>query len=141
MEQENQNTQEPVIEDSEMEMKMPENSFGTSASEDNTTHLGIILGILIVLLALILGGLYLWGTTLQDTQEVSTAPVEQNPTVDENSEPESDTTDVQVQALESVSASNEIEAIEADIESTNLDELDAELEAIDAELDAELQVN
>ena len=60
-------------------------------------------------------------------------------TAEENNEPESTTADAQVQALETVSTSNEIEAIEADIESTDLDELDAELEAIDAELDAEIQ--
>jgi len=138
MEAENKNTQEPVVSDSEM--KMPEERFGVTAAEDDqTTHLGIILGVLIVLLVLILGGLYLWGTTLTTTPDVQIAPVAERPTAEENNEPESTTADAQVQALETVSTSNEIEAIEADIESTDLDELDAELEAIDAELDAEIQ--
>lgn len=138
MEQENQNPQEPVI--SDVEMKMPEESFGTPVEHsDKTTHLGIILGILIVLLVLILGGLYLWGATLQNSPApVQTTPVVR-PTPEENNEPESTTADAQVQALETVSTSNEIEAIQADIESTNLDELDAELDAIDAELDAALE--
>jgi ABC-type Na+ efflux pump permease subunit len=137
MEQENQTPQEPVISDSEM--KMPEERFGATVEpSDKTTHLGIILGILIVLLVLILGGLYIWGTMLQN----SVAPIEKNPAVrptpEENNEPESPTADAQVQALETVSTSNEIDALEADIESTNLDALDAELDAIDAELDAAL---
>ena len=138
MEPENQNaqpTQEPVVSDAEM--KMPEESFGaTGEGSDKTTHLGIILGILIVLLVLILGGLYLWGTTLTSTPDVQVAPVAERPTAEENNEPESSTADAQVQALETVSTSNEIDAIAADIESTNLDALDAELADIDAELDA-----
>jgi len=138
MEQENQNPEEPIISDAEM--KMPEENFGTSMeTSDTTTHLGIILGILIVLLVLILGGLYLWGSTLQNVPVTPAAPALERPTAEENNEPESTTADAQVQALETVSISNEIEAIEADIESTNLDALDAELEAIDAELDAALQ--
>ena len=137
MEQENTNTQEPVISDTEM--KMPEESFGPSGVQpEKTTHLGIILGVLIVLLVLILGGLYLWGTTLQGPVE-KPEPAATRPTAEENNEPESTTADAQIQALETVSTSNEIEAIEADIESTNLDALDAELNAIDAELDAALQ--
>jgi flagellar basal body-associated protein FliL len=135
MEKENITTEEPTVSDSEM--KMPEEHFGTTANADkNTTHLGIILGILIVLLVLILGGLYLWGTTLQNVSEVQVAPDVERPSAEENNEPESTTADAQVQALETVSTSNEIDAIEADIESTNLDELDAELEAIDAEMEA-----
>jgi uncharacterized protein HemX len=132
MEQEKINEQEPTISDSEM--KMPEEHFGVTAGKSkDTTHLGIILGILIVLLVLILGGLYLWGTTLQNIPEIQEV---QRPADEENNEPESTTAEAQVQALETVSTSNEIDAIEADIESTNLDELDAELEAIDAEMEA-----
>ena len=137
MEQENKNTQEPVV--SETEMKMPEENFGaTTEIPDRTTHLGIILGILIVLLVLILGGLYLWGTTLQTTP-TSTVPNIERPTAEENNEPESTNAEAEVETLGALSTSNEIDAITADIESTNLDELDAELDAIDTELDAALQ--
>jgi len=137
MEQENQNTQEPIV--SDVEMKMPEDHYSAPESDDNTTQLGIILGVLIVLLVLILGGLYLWGSTMStDTTPQQPTPAAVRPTPEENNEPESTTADAQVQALETVSTSNEIGALEADIESTNLDELDAELEAIDAELEAEM---
>jgi flagellar basal body-associated protein FliL len=136
MEQNNQ-TQEPII--SETEMKMPEENFGAvTPSNDRTTHLGIILGILIVLLVLILGGLYMWGSTLSTTtsQEVD---IYTRPTPEENNEPESTTAEAEVETLGALSNSTDLGAIEADIESTNLDTLDSELNAIDAELDAALQ--
>ena len=138
MEQE-KNTQEPVI--SPDEMKMPEEGFApTSASSEKTTQLGIILGVLIVLLVLILGGLYLWGTTMMNDDMMNDQqPLVERPTAEQNNEPESVTADAQIQALETVSTSNDINAIEADINSTNLDALDSELNAIDAELDAALQ--
>jgi ABC-type Na+ efflux pump permease subunit len=137
MERENKNVSEPVISDTEM--KMPEESFGAaSETSDRTTHLGIILGILIVLLVLILGGLYLWGSTLQTTP-TATVPNIQRPTVEENNEPESTNAEAEVETLGALSTSNEINAIAADIESTNLDDLDAEMEAIEAELDNALE--
>ncbi len=127
--------QEPVI--SETEMKMPEESFTGATGADKTAHLGAILGVLIVILVLILGGLYIWGNTMMNN--IDEMPMEetsiQRPTPEENNEPESNTADAQIQALETVSTSNEIEAIEADIESTELDSLDAELNAIDSELE------
>lgn len=138
MEQENKNTQEPVV--SDVEMKMPEDNFIASGSGDNNKQLGIILGVLIVLLVLILGGLYLWGSSM-NTNLQEPAPEVARPTPEENNEPESPTAAAQVQALDTLSTSNEIEAIEADIESTNLDELDAELEAIDAEFEEAPQSN
>jgi len=122
-------------------MKIPDGSFvPTTASSEKTTRLGIILGVLIVLLVLILGGLYLWGATMMDTNMMNDEqPLMERPTAAQNNEPESTTADAQVQALETVSTSNDINAIEADINSTNLDSLDTELNAIDAELDTALQ--
>lgn len=136
MQEENTNTQEPVMADTEM--KMPEESYGITHTPDQTRHLGIILGVLIVILMLILGGLYLWGSTLQNMEGVETAPAAR-PTADQNNEPESTNAEAQVETFQALSTSNEIDAIQADIESTNFDELDAELNIIDAELDAELQ--
>ncbi|MFT5849475.1 MAG: hypothetical protein ACI9H6_000283 [Patiriisocius sp.] len=132
---ENENQQEPIV--APEEMKMPESYSAAPDTEDDTRHLGVILGVLIVILVLILGGLYLWGTSLTAPGVIETAPVER-PTVEENNEPESTTAEAQVETMQAVSTSNEIEAIEADIESTDLDALDAELNAIDAELDAAL---
>lgn len=145
MEEKNQNTpqeQEPVIEpQAEQEMKMPEESpldVVTAAAEDKASQLGVILGILIVVLVLILGGLYIWGSTLSQAPAPTPENVPTRPTAEENNEPESTNAEAEVETMGALSTSNEIEAIEADIESTDLDALDAELDAIDAELDAAL---
>ena len=135
-EQETQN-KEPVIGDEEM--KMPDEQFGTYEPEKKRSMLGPILGVLIVILVLILGGLYLWGTTLKDEPAPIVQPDIVTPTVEEDNVPTTSDVDGQVEALETVSASDEIDAIEADIESTNLDALDSELSDIDAELDAALE--
>ena len=133
----NNTTQEPIISDTEM--KMPEEQFGATATpSDRSAHLGIILGILIVLLIIILGGLYMWGSTLGNTQAPDILPY-QRPTAEENNEPESTNAEADIETFQALSNSTEINAIQADIESTNLDELDTELNAIDAELDAALQ--
>jgi len=127
--------QEPVIADAEM--KMPTAAMDI-ATEDKVASLPVLLGIIIVLLVLILGGLYLWASTMSvEPQMMDDAAG--RPTSAENNEPESATADAQVQALETVSSSNSLEAIEADIESTNLDSIDAELGTIDAEIEAALQ--
>lgn len=125
----------PVV--PEDQLKMPEQAFGTSKNAGPSV-LGPVLAVLIVILVLLLGGLYLWGTTLQIGDPTYTPPAER-PTAEENNEPESTTAEADVQALETVSTSDEIEAIEADLESTNLDALDAELNDIDAELEASMQ--
>ena len=118
------------------EFKMPEEKFGITKLQEPPSHFGIILGVLIVVLAILLGGLYLWSTSLQVPV---VAPVVQRPTPEENNEPESNNAEADVQILQTLSTADEITAIEADIDSTNLEEMDAELQAIEAELDAELQ--
>lgn len=125
---------EPVISDEEL--KMPDQAFGTN-NANGPSLLGPILAVLIVVLILLLGGLYLWGTTL-NIGEPEYVPVDERPTPEENNEPESTTAEADVQALETMSTSDEIEAIEADLESTDLDALEEELNQIDAELDAAL---
>lgn len=145
MEEKNQNAsqtqeQEPVVAADE-KMIMPEESpldVVAAAAEDKAGQLGIILGVLIVVLVLILGGLYIWGSTIGVGDTVQTMPTSDRPTAEENNEPESTNAEAEVETMGALSTSNEIEAIEADIESTDLDELDAELDAIDAELDAAL---
>lgn len=131
-----ENTNEPVI--SPDELKMPEQTFGEEPGT-GPSMLGPILAVLIVILILLLGGLYLWGTTLDIGAPAYEPEPAERPTPAENNEPESTTAEADVQALETVSTSDEIDAIEADLESTDLDELDAELNDIDAELDAALQ--
>lgn len=133
------NEKGPII--SEEEMKMPEDTFGSNGNmgeSDKSTQLGVILGILIVILVLILGGLYLWGTTIQKVSDELVAPSAETSTTEENDGSENTNEAANVETVGTLSTSNELEAIEADIESTNLDQLDAELDTIDAELDASL---
>ena len=91
------------------------------------THLGPILGILLLILLLILIGLYLWGGMLSNT---AIAPTE-TPII--NNEPETVRATADTQILETLSPSDDLQAIEADLNSTNLDSIDTDLTAIDAE--------
>lgn len=134
---ENNNAPEEIISD-DVELKMPDQAFGTaSGSQNKPSALGPILAVLIVVLILLLGALYLWSTMLAEPP-IDTGAITR-PTAEENNEPESTTAEANVQAIETVSTSDEITALEADIESTDLDEIDAELNAIESELDAALQ--
>lgn len=125
-----ENNNEPVISDTEM--KMPE-GYSNPGGKQETSHLGTVLAILIVILILLLGGLYLWGTTL-NTEMPSLVP--ERPTAEENNEPESNNAEAEVETQQAFSTSDTLEALEADLDSTNLDDLDAEFNAIEAELDA-----
>lgn len=115
---------------------MPENDVETLTPENlNETHhtkLGPILGVLILILVLILAGLFLWGRTMNEP----VTPVE-TPIV--NNEPETTRAVADQQIFETLSPSDELDAIDADISATNLDSLDTELGTIDVELDAALQ--
>ena len=91
-------------------------------------HIGPILGVLVIMLVLILSGLYLWGGMLSNEVIAPTEP----PIV--NNEPETVRATTDTQILETVSPSDDLNAIEADLSSTNLDSLDTDLTAIDAEL-------
>lgn len=103
-------------------------------AEQEMRYLGPIIGVLFVLLVLILGGLYIWGSMLTKDAEPGTIPRQI-----ENNEPETPRAEADTQILNTVSSSDDIDAIEADLESTDLDSLDAELDEIDRELDAALQ--
>lgn len=95
-------------------------------------HSGPVLALIILALLIILGGLYLWGSSLSK-EDVLFEP----PTV--NNEPETPRAIADLQILETVSSSDEIGAIEADIMSTNLDGLDTEMSLVEAELEAALR--
>ncbi len=100
---------------------------------------GPVLFLLVVLLIGILGGMYYWFIVLQN-QTSNPVAVPVRPTAEQNNEPESTTAEAQVEALNTVSTSDELNAIEADLESTSLDGLEAELQAIEAELEASAAV-
>ena len=98
---------------------------------------GLMIGVLVLVLIVILGGLYLWGNSLKTTPGTTTTttePTRSGPTTEiPNNEPETDRAEADIQALETMSTSDELSAIEADLDATLLD-LDVELESIDSEL-------
>jgi hypothetical protein len=122
------------------EMKIPASVRQESSAQPSNTSVlsGPIIAVLGIILLIIFGGLSYWYylviTTTDEVIDLSTRP-----TAEENNEPESTTAEARTDALDVVSTSDEIGAIEADVLSTNLDELDAELTAIDAELNAALE--
>lgn len=98
---------------------------------------GPILILLVAMLLAILGGMFYWFSTMNNTPVV--VPATLRPTAEQNREPESEGARAQAEANTIVSTSDEIPAIEADIDSTNLDTLETELDAIEAELNNALQ--
>lgn len=96
-------------------------------------HAGPVLAILVIILLLILGGLYIWGSMLETELPQTT---EQLPL---NNEPETPRSEADVQILETVSPSDDLGAIDADIRSTNFDSIDTDLDIIGGEIDAALQ--
>lgn len=96
------------------------------------TAIGPILAVLIIMLILIFGGLYLWGKYLvQDS-----LPIDDPILIPQNNEPETPRANVDQEILNTVSSSNELNAIEADLYSTQIDSLDTELQSIENELNA-----
>lgn len=121
------------------ELKFPETSrvkrVATAPLERNR-YAPMILGTLIFVLLLVLAGLYYWHDLITRTPIVISTS--NRPTAAENQEPESTTARADTDALEVLSTSDEIPALEADIEGTNLETLERELNTIDAELEAAL---
>lgn len=114
------------------EMKMPDERFGEHVVQTPPSLAGIVLSVLIVLLIMILGGLYMWGTEIQKTfraPEVSIPTA--RPTSTQNKEPESTNAKATVETLQAMSTSNEISAMQADLESTLIDTNQTDLNAID----------
>ncbi len=111
-----------------------QNKDAVPFSEARHSHVGPILGVLIVILIIILGGLYLWGSMLEE--EESLTPVERTLP---NNEPETTRAQADRQIMDTTSSSNDLDAIYADLESTNLNDLDADLTQIDAEMNASLR--
>ena len=102
----------PMQEETSSNQQMPQKSMGP------------VLGIVIIVILLILGGFYFWGTQLTDTQK------EVEITAEEIINQE----DAALENLQSQSNSDEIDDIEADLNATDLESLDSELDAIDLEL-------
>lgn len=117
------------------ELQMPKEQFGARNHEDAPSYLGIVLGVLIVILICILGGLYMWSETLKKNELKPIVPESTRPTAEENNEPESTNAEAEVETLNTLSPSNELEAIEADLQNTQIPEPEADLNAVDATLE------
>lgn len=102
----------------------------TNGDIEHHSHVGPILGVLVVMLVLIFGGLFLWGSMLDKEAEVLPEP----PIL--NNEPETPRAIADQQILETLSPSDELDAIDADLGSSNFDSIDADMTTIDAELNA-----
>ena len=99
--------------------------------EKHHSHVGPILGILVIILVLILTGLFIWGGMLRN--EMDATPEEP---IIINNEPETPRAEADQQILETLSPSDEVTSIEADINSTNLDSFDSDMNTMDAEMNA-----
>lgn len=107
--------------------KTPEEKSSVSLNRRiHHTQLGPLLGILMVILALILVGLYLWGAALQK-QQTTPPPIT-------NNEPETPRAVSDVQIIETTSPSDELDAIQADLDGTLMNSADSDLDAIETEL-------
>ncbi len=78
---------------------------------------GPIIGSLVIIILIIIGGMYFWGSVIEEKSNP-------NPPVDENQLDAEATT---------------IEDIANDLEETNLEDLDANLGEIEAEIDASIE--
>lgn len=107
-------------------------NYASTQTHIHHSHLGPILAVLIIMLIIIFGGLYLWGGMLSNT---GVAPIED---VIINDEPETPRAVADTKILETLSPSDELDAIEADLGSTNLDSIDTDLTAIDVEFETAL---
>jgi len=96
--------------------------------------MGPILAGLVIILVLIFTGMYLWGASLAND------PVPTPEPAIINNEPETPRAVADQEIFETLSPSDELEAIEADLNSTNFDSLDTDITTIDAELNGDLQV-
>lgn len=94
----------------DQKMHMPEGYI-----EPPTSHHGVVLAICIVILALILGALYLWGSELRKREAIAQIP------------------EIVVTERVDEEASDEISAIEADLTAIDLGSIRTDLNTLDAE--------
>ena len=106
---------------------------GQVLDDNQPSHFGVIIGILITALTMLFIGLYIW-SELMNTEISRTGPTIERPTAAENNEPESTTAEARTEVLNIVSTSDELSAIEADIEATVINDIGADLATIEAEL-------
>jgi len=98
-----------------VENKVPANTV--MPVTENTSSIGGIIGIIIVIAVIILGGLYFWGKRVEETQ------IETNP-----STMTQETTDQQASVINSTSSSDTLDSISADLSATQTTDLSPELQ-------------
>lgn len=109
---------------------MPEENL----NQTHHAHMGPILAGLLILLVLVFIGMYLWGASIATNTASIPEPVIPN------NEPETPRAVADQQIFETLSPSDELDAIDADLGSTNFDSLDTDLNTIEAEFGGDLQV-
>ena len=87
--------------------------------EQNKSSIGSIIGTIIIIALIILGGLYFWGKRIEESKSI------QNVLTDTTEPATTDQNEAAV--IKSMSASDDINSIEADLKNTNLDNLGAEV--------------
>jgi hypothetical protein len=123
------------------EMRMPSEATPVIPVEKEKGILnGPIIVMLFLILVAILGGLYYWYTIVMSTPVVQ--PITDiRPTTEQNQEPETTTANAQTQAMDVVSTSDELSAIEADVASTDLTSIETDLNTMDTNVDAALSAS
>ena len=111
---------------SEGMQQAPPQEEASSSGQTPQKSMGPMLGIVIIVILLVLGGFYFWGTQIKDRSQVQEVEI--------TAEDIANQEDTTLKNLQSQSTSDEIDDIEADLDATDLENLDSELDAIDQEL-------
>lgn len=107
----------------------PKMDVPVSSVPEEKTHVGPLIGIIIIAVVMILGGLYFWGQKVNDM-----IPPHKDVASDQTAEKVAGQSDEALNALETQGTSDSVADIEADLNATVLDGLDAEAGSIEAEL-------
>ena len=114
------------------QLDQPEGSDFGRHDHESPSHLGLVLGILVVLLVLIAGGMYLWGASLfKADPDVANNPGFVTPpeTGNNNGGGEEEES-----ALSNLESSDEIDFILDDLKKVDIDSIEDELNQIESEL-------
>ena len=112
---------------SEGTQQAPTQEEASSSGQTQQKSMGPMLGIVIIVVLLVLGGFYFWGTQIKDKSQV-----QENAEV--TAEDIANQEDTALENLNTQSTSDEIDDIEADLDATDLESLDSELDAFDQDL-------
>ena len=119
------NNQSPEMPEDQMKQPAEQTSDFGSHDHESPSHLGLIIGILVVLLVLIASGFYLWSSDFFSQVGKGDDP-SNNYTRPGNTTSQSDT-DPDGDNLSELSTSDEIEFILADLEKVDIDSVEDEL--------------